>query len=119
MDLCFVHPTYLLYNPSWREDNEISNSDTRTCTLTGENSEDGWIQVIEGDRIDDTVIFKVVFVRDVVSMPCNNIEWCVVLLRGEQLALEYEVLRIVELLVEMHTSHHRPPSPNTEPRHFP
>lgn len=79
----------LLDQPARREDDEIGDGGARVLRLRGQDCEDGWIGVVEGDAADDIEAAEVVLVGIVEPMPCNDVERCVVLAGTEEVTIEF------------------------------
>ena len=67
------------HTPSRRKNDKIANCHTRSVWRTCQNGENTWIHMIEGDCIHGTVIGQIIFVRGIVAMPSNNVEWRTIL----------------------------------------
>lgn len=51
--------------------------------------------MIKADRVDDHEFFQVVFIRHVISMPCDDIKRRVILRGSEQVRLEFRYYLVV------------------------
>ncbi len=60
--------------PARRENHEIQIRNARRIARRGEHGEDRWVRMIETDRSDRVEQSQIVFVRNVIAVPCNDIE---------------------------------------------
>lgn len=61
--------------PPWREDEEVRERRAGFATLGGQHAEDGRVDVIFADGANVDEAGKVVFVRHVVAVPSDDVEW--------------------------------------------
>ena len=84
--------------PAWAEDKEVRKWDARLLRFSGENTEDGGVDMVFRDAANVDEFFQGIFVRNIacedirrlgqervstheysLSMPCNNVKRCVLL----------------------------------------
>jgi len=78
----------LCHQPSWREDNKITDCLARIICLTGKHCKDTGVRVVITNRSDGVVQGQIIFIGTVVSVPGNDIEGGVVLRVLEELSSE-------------------------------
>lgn len=74
--------------PTWWEDDKVSNGGSLSRGWSSEDGEDRWIWVVVANGADGVEATEIVLVWVVVSVPCDNVEWSVLLLGSEELAIE-------------------------------
>jgi hypothetical protein len=64
----------LTHHPSWRENDKISQSNSRHGCFDCENRENRRVGVIETDSIDGIKPTEIILERRVISMPAHDIK---------------------------------------------
>lgn len=73
--------------PRW-EDDKVAHSHARDSSRGSEDAVDGRIRVVEADGVHGAEVVEVVLVRRIVTVPSDNVEGRMVLLRGKELSKE-------------------------------
>eukprot|EP00055_Hartaetosiga_balthica_P002765 m.5202 g.5202 ORF g.5202 m.5202 type:complete len:365 (+) comp2356_c0_seq1:310-1404(+) len=81
----------LVHRPAWRENRKVYERESRHSCWCCQNSENGWIKMIERNRVHNAEFRKIIFERSIISMPTNNVEWSVVLFSSEHDTLIFVV----------------------------
>jgi len=75
--------------PSWRKDNKIANCLSRIVWLNSQNCKNRWIGMIKRDTSNSIKLLKIILIRNVVSVPWDDIKDWMFHLGRKELSIEF------------------------------